>query len=1135
MANGHLGGVLRHLQKLIRGSQAGSLTDRQLLERFARERDQGAFTALVERHGPLVMGVCRRVLANAADAEDAFQATFLVLARKAGGRSWQESVGNWLYGVAWRTAIKARTRAQRRRAHERHAPVKPAVEPDHDFPDLRPVLDQELQHLPDRYRAPLVLCYLQGRSTEEAARELGCPFGTVSSRLARGRDLLRARLARRGVQVSAGALTTALVEQATASALPSALIALTSQSALAFAVGPTAGGVAGPVASLAEGVLQAMFWARWKLTALVVLALVALAAPATLLFQRDASAGAMPADTPEAPKAANAPMPRLDDFGDPLPPGALARRGTLRYRPPGGANVVAYSPDGKLLATRNSWSLHPSVRVWEAETGREVCRIALQSPSDVRAIAFAADGKSMVFADRRQAIPVVDTASGKPIGQFGRYLDGTEHLTPRIVHEGLRPPEGSVERRLFEGHQQPVNALTISPDGKLLASAAEDIRIWDAVTRKPIRQIKTVGMSVPFLAFTADSKVLAWGGLGRPNGNSRVSLYEVATGKELTHIVLEDEFDLTALVLSRDGRQVAVEDERHNVQVLEMPSGKLRTRFKYQAGANGSGPLAFSADGRTLFVGSSEGVHVWDLDATKELRRMRCVGGYGQALALTPDGKTLAVGGQHSIHLFDPVTGQERHAFSHVPGGEAVFYGPDGRALIRPNEKDRLRLVDALTGKTVQEFEVREKLEGPHFAIAPDFRSVAAGTYEYRTGYLVTVWDMKTGQWLRRFGPFQAAAAHFAFAPDGKTLVTSAWDGKALLWDLATGKETGQLVGHDRWLATMAFSTDGKHFAAVDGGKGTLLVWDAASSKEVRRLEKRRETYPEPLGLTQDGKAALVRVNDQLLLQDFATGKELFPLPGGNSSPGELLFSPDGRLLAQGGDDGSVRVWEISSRTERCRFLGHQLPIRSLAFARDGRVLASGSDDGTNLFWDMTGRVEGGTLAVATLTPEQLQTCWTALADADGRKAHAALWTLVAAARQALPFLQEHLLPVAIDDAWIERRIRLLDDEKFDVRLQAAAELERAGTLAGPALRQALMGKPSLELRRRAERLLEVIAQPGPSAEQLRFLRAMELLETIGTPEARRIVEQVAKGARGARVTIDAAEVLARMTAKEKK
>ncbi|MBY0522968.1 MAG: hypothetical protein K2R98_06200, partial [Gemmataceae bacterium] len=113
---------------------------------------------------------------------------------------------------------------------------------------------------------------------------------------------------------------------------------------------------------------------------------------------------------------------------------------------------------------------------------------------------------------------------------------------------------------------------------------------------------------------------------------------------------------------------------------------------------------------------------------------------------------------------------------------------------------------------------------------------------EVRSNWVVADWHLKTGQWLRRFGPFQAAAAHLAYAPDGKTLVTSAWDGKALLRDLATGKETGQLVGHDRWLAAMAFSTDGKHFAAVDGGKGTLHVWDAASSKEVRRLEKRRET-----------------------------------------------------------------------------------------------------------------------------------------------------------------------------------------------------------------------------------------------------------------------------------------------------
>src|SRR5262249_34111246 len=160
-------------------------TDRQLLQRFASGHDETAFTALVGRHGPMVLGVCRRVLHSIHDAEDAFQATFLVLARKAGSVRQPDALGNWLYGVAYRTALEARTRAAKRRARERELAEEPPVEPGGaiDWSDLRAVLDGEVNRLPDKYRSPFVLCYLEGRTNEEAARLLRCPKGTILSRL----------------------------------------------------------------------------------------------------------------------------------------------------------------------------------------------------------------------------------------------------------------------------------------------------------------------------------------------------------------------------------------------------------------------------------------------------------------------------------------------------------------------------------------------------------------------------------------------------------------------------------------------------------------------------------------------------------------------------------------------------------------------------------------------------------------------------------------------------------------------------------------------------------------------------------------------------------------------------------------
>jgi RNA polymerase sigma-70 factor (ECF subfamily) len=170
-----------------------------LLEWFVAGQDEEAFAALVRRYGPLVQGVCRRVLHDWDDAQDAFQATFLVLARKAASLAKPEALGNWLYGVAYRTAVKAKARAARRRETERQAASLPRPDPSLDRArhELREVLDEELSRLPEKYRAPLVLCYLEGKTNQEAARQLGCPAGSMSGRLARGRELLGERLAAR--------------------------------------------------------------------------------------------------------------------------------------------------------------------------------------------------------------------------------------------------------------------------------------------------------------------------------------------------------------------------------------------------------------------------------------------------------------------------------------------------------------------------------------------------------------------------------------------------------------------------------------------------------------------------------------------------------------------------------------------------------------------------------------------------------------------------------------------------------------------------------------------------------------------------------------------------------------------------
>jgi RNA polymerase sigma factor (sigma-70 family) len=247
-----------------------ALSDAQLLERFAVRRDEAAFEALLHRHGPLVFGVCRRVLFDAHDAEDAFQATFLVLARRAGSITRRAQLSNWLYGVALRVAGRARKGAARRRAVERDGSDLTAVADEGRVvePDLGPVLHEEVRRLPDKYRCPVVLCYLEGRTNEEAADQLRWPVGTVKTRLDKARALLRTRLTRRGVAPAAALLAAGVA----AAAVPAALLAGTPRAALPFAAGQASAGASAQALALSTGVLRTMALETMKSVAAAVLA-----------------------------------------------------------------------------------------------------------------------------------------------------------------------------------------------------------------------------------------------------------------------------------------------------------------------------------------------------------------------------------------------------------------------------------------------------------------------------------------------------------------------------------------------------------------------------------------------------------------------------------------------------------------------------------------------------------------------------------------------------------------------------------------------------------------------------------------------------------------------------------------------
>jgi RNA polymerase sigma factor (sigma-70 family) len=1085
-----------------------------LLERFVHQRDEKAFAELVARHGSLVYGLCRRLLSNAQDAEDVFQATFFVLARKAATIRKPRSLSCFLHGIAYRLALKTRTESQRRRSHERQAaPAGDAAEVDLSWREVRGLLDEELQRLPEKQRLPLVLCYLEGLTQDEASRRLGWPRGTLKRRLEAGRERLRVRLTRRGVTLGAGLFVASLTSSASATAVPLTLRSATVRGAFQFLSRETATVAATPAALLAKGAMQSMLMAKLKLGALLVLALSCAATAAGVAIPH-ALQEKQPEKTVEATAPSRPPeekQVRKDRHGDPLPPGAIARLGTVRLRHQDMVRSMVFSRDGKSAIVSDT---HGNIVVWDVATGREVRRIqrgpALSSDNT---LALSADGKTLAGG-----------GSG-PGGKVCLFLWDVE--TGKLLSQHELETSDGVQHLLF------------TPDDKTLIVShfSNIIHVWDIASKKVKHELKGYTGRVADMALSPDGKTLASGNWQDPN----IRLWDLASGKEKLHFKAHDT-DVINLAYSPDGKTIVSFGNPSCFVFWDADTGKqLRKVNPVSYGAMQS--FQYAPYGKTLFCAEYSGVCIRDAVSGKQLRRFAAPGHTMNRVTFSPDGKTLATfgGGQLTFDLWDIASGKLLHpAPGHRTNVTSLVFSADGRQVFSVAGVSDLPVQawDVRTGERL--YELGNDPNSPNrLALSPDGKLLAASSYSeqhIKDGYIyvaIRLWDLASRKEVRRcVGHKHSATSGFtgdiaiAWSADGKKLVSGSYDDKTIrLWDAATGKQFREIDAKQEWPAAVVLSPDGKIIASGGYQDGTIRLWSAETSKELRAI-KTPQGIVSSLAFSPDGLLlASSGAAGEIYLWEPATGRLFTQLDTKTGWTVELAFSRDGRTLVSGYNDGSVRLWEVATRNERSCFTGHRGGVRAVAISRDGRNIASGSEDTTILVWDAT----AGARPDAVLSVEQLQTLWRDLNDADAGRAYRALWRMALAPKLALPFLAERLRPSAPLDATRQKRsdklLAELDSEQFAVRQNAEVELEKMGSRIEPALRKAMEGKPSLEVRQRIEAVLAKFA-----SERLRQIRALEALELMNTSEARRLVETLAKGEPHAWLTQEARAISKRMT-----